>query len=123
MPSRDTAFPLFHVASNFSATTDIRVGSSFGITGEGSPGVAGVRVQVVVGTACAISLITKTLASSVLASARLIPKTSSAAMSAAVLYVFNHAIHNSCLYNYQLDTATTSVLLQVDRIDHGQSFE
>lgn len=122
----------FLFASNASATTDIFVGRSYSTYGSTSPtgslafhggGPAAARVQLIVGTAAFLSLIVKNTASSVLASGMLLPKTGSAALTANVMYTFNHQIDPSRLYNYQLSAATTTVTMQVDVVRGDGHFE
>jgi hypothetical protein len=110
----------FLAASNYSAAVDIRLGSS--ITTANGYTQSQCRVELSVGTACFLSLITKNSASTVLSSAMLLPKTGSAALTINTLYTFHHTMNNARLYNYQLSAAITNVNLIVDEITEGQFY-
>ncbi len=117
------AIPIVTAASNYSAAVDI-LSTSVGLaSGQYHVGAAQHRVQLRVGTACFLSLITKSAAGAVLGSGMLLPKTGSAALTVNVMYIFNHQIQSDRLYNYQLSAAITNVDLTVHQIHTAQSFE
>ena len=123
MPSNNFTITRFTAASNYSATTDIRVGSSITVS-DPYIGESVARVQLRVGTACFLSLITKDSGSTVIGSAMLLPKTASAALTVNTLYVFHHGMTNGRLYNYQLSAAITGVDLHVAELSQpGVTFE
>lgn len=115
-------YPRWAVAStSYSATTDLVTD----FTCQNGYTQSQARVEVSIPSAAFVSLITKTSLATVIASAMLLPKTGSAALTANILYTLHHEMRNNRLYNYQLSAITGSagnINLIVDEIVEGQFY-
>lgn len=111
-------------ASNYSAAVDM-LASDVGLS-NGSAfypvGAAVHRVQLRVGTAAFLSLITKLATGTVLGSGMLLPQTGSVALTINTMYNFNHQIQAGRVYNYQLSAATTLVDMTVHQVHSPLTF-